>query len=139
MADTALSRRLVRPEDGSEHPARCEIGGLADQLAGGRTIAEPGRSFGLDRRLANTVTGIDPEDVKRIERGLPRLFNTETGIPAAVFGRHLCAVSLCVPGALKGPVETLAVPLPPAVRPAASRLLTRLSAACSGLLPCGAP
>ena len=53
---------------------------------GGRS-RRPAAASGSTRRLADTVAGIDPEDVKRIERGLPRLFNTETGVPVAVLIR----------------------------------------------------
>jgi hypothetical protein len=59
-------------------PPGVKAAALADQLAGGRTIAETARAFGLDpltvKKLADTVSGINSEDVVRIERGLPRLF-----------------------------------------------------------------
>ncbi len=58
-------------------PPGVKAAALADQLAGSRTIAETARSFGLDpltvKKLAETVAGIDPEAVKRIQIGLPRL------------------------------------------------------------------
>jgi hypothetical protein len=59
-------------------PPGVKAAALADQLAGGRTLAETARAFGIDpltvKRLSQTVSGIDPEDVLRIQRGLPRLF-----------------------------------------------------------------
>lgn len=58
-------------------PPGVKAAALADQLAGGRTIAATARSFGLDpltvKKLAETVACIDPEAVKRIQVGLPRL------------------------------------------------------------------
>jgi hypothetical protein len=59
-------------------PPGVKAAALADQLAGGRTIAETAAAFGIDvttvKALAETVAGINPDDVARIERGLPRLF-----------------------------------------------------------------
>ena len=58
-------------------PPGVKAAALADQLAGGRTIAETARSFGLDpltvKKLAETISGIDPEEVRRIQAGLPHL------------------------------------------------------------------
>jgi hypothetical protein len=59
-------------------PPGVKAAALADQLAGGRTLADTARSYGIDvltvRRLAESVSGIDPEAVLRIQRGLPQLF-----------------------------------------------------------------
>ena len=59
-------------------PPGVKAAALADQLAGGRTLADTARSYGIDvvtvRRLAESVSGIDPEAVVRIQRGLPQLF-----------------------------------------------------------------
>lgn len=60
-------------------PPGVKTAALVDQLAGGRTIAETARSYGLDpltvKKLAEHVSGIDPAEVVRIQRGLPALFS----------------------------------------------------------------
>jgi hypothetical protein len=68
-------------------PPGVKAAALADQLAGGRTLAETARSFGIDvltvRRLAETISGIDPDEVRRIQTGLPALLAVLGGAHAA--------------------------------------------------------
>ena len=76
-----MPRRRVKwsgAKAGRGVPPGVKAAALADVMAGGRSISETARNFGLDpltvKKLADTVSGINGEDVLRIERGLPRLF-----------------------------------------------------------------
>ena len=104
---------------------------MADQLAGGRTLAQTTRSFGLDpltvKNLAETLAGIDSEAVKRIQVGFPRLLTVLAASHAAealerdhsdpataatsTFGAKLAAVAPAAP-------LTPIVVVTPAPRPA---------------------
>lgn len=81
------ARYTAEKHGGQGHaiPPGVAAGALADQLAGA-TLSQTARAFGMHpstvSRLANTLQGIDPEAVARIERGLPGLY----AVLAAKFG-----------------------------------------------------
>jgi hypothetical protein len=71
---------------GKALPPGVKAAAVADQLAGGRSLAQTAEKYGIDvtvvKKLATNISSVDREEVSRIATGLPRLYS----LIAAEFG-----------------------------------------------------